>query len=223
MTAVYDGDTIKIRFDTGREDVVRLIGVSCPELEDTREEIRFLAFMAKRFTYYHLYNKRVTLVYDWEHRDKYDRLLAYVFIGKRLFNEFLLAEGFAWIYLKYPFREDFRQRFIQASREARSSERGLWKAKPYPVLSIKELMTHIGQMVRVEFACVSCRERGNFIYLHSQGRRFSALIPRDKQLLFPHVKAMEGQRVIVTGFLEKYKGQPQILLFLPWQLSGQPE
>ena len=221
VTAVYDGDTVKVRFDAGKEDVVRLIGINCPEIEDERESIKFRALVAKRFTFYHLYNKRVSLEYDWEKRDKYKRILAYVFVGKKLFNEFILAEGFAWVFLKYPFRDDYRQRFIRASRKARSKERGLWQIEPYPVLAIEKLESHIGQLVSVEFIFAAYHERGKFIYLDSPEKRFSALIPRHSRSHFPNIKEMRGSRVIVTGFLEKYKGQPQILLFHPLQLVGQ--
>lgn len=221
VTAVYDGDTIKVKFDAGREDVARLIGINCPEVEDQRDSVRFQALMAKRFTFRSLYNKRVSLKYDWEKHDKYSRLLAYVFVEGKLFNEFILHEGFARVFLKYPFRNDYRQRFIRASREARSKERGLWKPEPYPVVSTDELGFNIGQLVRVEFVCAVGREEGKFIYLHSREERFSALIPRDSQSYFPNIQEMEGRRVIVTGFLEEYEGQPQILLFLSQQLVAQ--
>jgi micrococcal nuclease len=221
VTVVYDGDTIKVKFDAGREDVIRLIGINCPEVEDQRESVRLQALMAKRFTFRSLYNKRVSLKYDWEKQDKYGRILAYVFVGEKFFNEFILQEGVAWVFLRYPFRNDYRQRFILASREARSKERGLWKPEPYPVVSTDELGFNIGQLVRVEFVCIACRERGKFIYLHSREEHFAALIPRESQPNFPNIQEMAARRVIVTGFLEEYEGQRQILLFLPQQLVAQ--
>ncbi len=51
VIAVYDGDTIKVRFNKGSTEVVRLIGINSPELKDSREKVRFLALMAKRFSY----------------------------------------------------------------------------------------------------------------------------------------------------------------------------
>jgi micrococcal nuclease len=218
VSAVYDGDTIKVRFDAGREEVVRLIGISCPEVEDQRDSVKFRALMAKRFAFRFLYNHRVSLEYEQEKQDKYGRILAYVFVGEKFFNEFILQEGFAWVYLKYPFRNDYRQRFIRASQEASSQERGLWKPEPYPVVSMDELRFNIEQLVRVEFVCTAYRERGNFIYLHSRERLFSALIPRDRRSYFPDIQSLEGCRVIVTGFLEEYQGKLQIILFLPLQL-----
>lgn len=218
VTAVYDGDTIKVRFEAGEERVVRLIGISCPEVEDQRDSVRFLALMAKRFTFRTLYKKRVSLEYDQDKYDKYSRLLAYVFEEDKLFNEVILRAGYAWVFLKYPFKDEYRQRFVQASRGARNQERGLWKPEPYPVISMDELGSSIGQIVRIEFVCTACQERGKFIYLLSREERISALIPQDHQSYFPHIQEIKGRRVIVTGFLEEYKGQAQILLFLPQQL-----
>ena len=53
VTAVYDGDTIRVKLDNGDSEIVRLIGVDAPELGDERDEVRFLAFMSKRFAFYH--------------------------------------------------------------------------------------------------------------------------------------------------------------------------
>jgi endonuclease YncB( thermonuclease family) len=54
VTAVYDGDTIKVKFKSGLEKVVRLIGIDSPETDAAREEIKFRAYMAKRFVFFYL-------------------------------------------------------------------------------------------------------------------------------------------------------------------------
>jgi micrococcal nuclease len=64
VTAVYDGDTIKVRFDKGNIEVVRLIGINSPELTDSREKVRFMALMAKRFSYYILYDSPIIYCMD---------------------------------------------------------------------------------------------------------------------------------------------------------------
>jgi len=113
VTAVYDGDTIKVRFKNEKERKVRLIGIDAPEIGDSKEEAKFRAQMARRFAFFYLYRKTVKLSYDWEIEDKYDRLLAYVWTEKQgLFNKFILSEGFAAVFLKFPFK--YREEFIEA-------------------------------------------------------------------------------------------------------------
>ena len=120
VVVVYDGDTVKVRFADGGERKVRLIGIDSPEMDDPREEVRFMAFMAKRFAFLNLFRRNVHLAYDWELEDKYGRLLAYLTTDDgALFNELILKEGFAFAYRKFPFRKDLMERFKAAATEAR--------------------------------------------------------------------------------------------------------
>ena len=220
VTAVYDGDTIRVKLDSGDSEIVRLIGVDAPELGDNRAEVRFLAFMSKRFAFYHLYRERVKLVFDWERRDKYDRLLAFVFTDNRLFNEFILLEGFASVFLKYPYREDFREKLEAAHQEARDQGRGFWQTKPYPVIAAREANQYIGKLLTVRFYCEKVQAQGKFLFLHAGQGEFSVVIEKDRLEEFPNLDSFRGKRIEATGFLEDYKGSPQIFAFLPGQLRN---
>lgn len=219
VIVVYDGDTIKVRFEDGAERKVRLIGVDSPEIEDERENIRLFAFVAKRFSFSHLYRKKVRLSFDWEREDKYGRLLAYVWYdGDILFNEFILSEGFAYAFLKYPFKEEFRQRFVQAEKMARKREKGFWQREPLPSVPSSEAKQNIGKYISVTFKCTDVRSRGRFVFLYSPDD-FSALIPRNSLPFFSDVQSFEGRSLSVKGFLEDYKGKAQIIVFLPLQIK----
>ncbi|MFP4082224.1 MAG: thermonuclease family protein [Candidatus Aminicenantes bacterium] len=219
VTTVYDGDTIKVKFDTGLEKRVRLIGIDAPEMESPDPEKKFLAYMAKRFTFFHLYNKKVTLTYDWELHDDYGRLLAYVWSGKEeLFNKFMLREGFASAFLRFPFRKDYRKEFIQAEREAHQNNRGIWRGEPYPSLSVREVKDHLGEIVSVVFLCSEMDKERRFLFLRPARSDFCALIHEENVSLFPDVQFYQGKTLSVTGFLEKYRGQPQIMVYFPQQI-----
>lgn len=219
VIVVYDGDTIKIRFANGSVRKARLIGIDAPEIKDEREEVKFLAYTAKRFAFFHLYRKRVRIEYDWERTDKYGRILVYVWAEEvGLFNEFILREGFAFVFTKFPFKEEYRKRFIAAERQARKLEKGLWRGEPLLAISAEDVPGHIGEFLSVKFVCADIVVRGNFVYLNSTGD-FSALIPRDRISLFPEIRALEGRKISVKGFLETYRGEPQIMVFLPLQLQ----
>ncbi len=220
VIVVYDGDTIKVQFDDGRTQRARLIGIDAPEIEDERDEVRFLAYMAKRFAFFHLYHKRVKIEYDWERADKYGRLLVYVWTEEvELFNEFILREGYASAFTKFPFKGEYRKRFIAAERQARTLEKGLWKREPLLTIPAKDTLDHVGELLSVKFLCTDVRTSGNFVFLNSS-EDFSAVIPRAQISLFTQISTLEGRVISVRGFLETYKGKPQILVFLPLQLNN---
>jgi micrococcal nuclease len=224
VTVVYDGDTIKVKFENGSQERVRLIGIDTPEMDEKEENLRFYAYTAKRFSFYHLYNKKVELSYDKTLRDDYGRILAFVwFKDGILFNEFILKEGFASALLKFPFREDFRERFIRADREARALEKGMWQRRSPPVLSIRDVRPNIGKLVSLEYFCKDVEESDRFVFLHSRRNEFSALIPKESRHLFLPVDSYSGKYVLVKGFLEEYRGKPEIVLFLPIQIELKPK
>ncbi len=218
VTAVYDGDTIKVRFKNEQEKKVRLIGIDAPEIEDSKEEARFRAQMAKRFAFFYLYRKTIKLSYDWEIEDKYGRLLAYIWTEKQgLFNKFILSEGFAAVFLKFSFK--YREEFIEAEREARKLEKGLWKKGPYASISVSDTKAYVGKLLSVKYTCSRVQAKGKFIFLYSSGEEFATLVPHENVSFFPELKSFEGKALTVTGFLEEYKEKPQIVTFFSRQIE----
>jgi micrococcal nuclease len=184
-------------------------------------KVQLWAQLSKRFAFCHLYKRKVHLTYDWEREDRYGRLLAYVWTGEdELFNEFIIASGFASAYLKFPFDNAVRKRLIEAERRARTEKKGLWKPEPYEAVSDRQAGLFIGQTAAVEFVCRSVRRQGNFVYLESGDPSFAALIPKEKLSLFPDPDGYPGGILTVMGYVEEYKGQTQILLFFPIQIRN---
>lgn len=123
---VVDGDTIRI--DGGA--LVRLIGIDTPESSGPyRDEECFGREATERTTALIPRGTKVRLVFDVEHRDRYDRLLAYVYrVSDGLFvNASLVRDGYAGA-LTVPPNVHFAERFRRLQREAREKQRGLWKA-----------------------------------------------------------------------------------------------
>lgn len=64
--------------------------------------------------------------FDEEREDQFGRLLAYVYLsGGELFNETLLSEGYAQLFIVAP-NDRYEARFEAAQQEARDAQRGLW-------------------------------------------------------------------------------------------------
>lgn len=121
---VVDGDTIVVNYK-GRSERLRLIGVNTPEtVHPTKEEEPF-GQEASDFTKSKLAREEITLEFDVELRDKYGRLLAYVWIDGKMFNETLVREGYAQV-ATYPPNVKYTELFLAAQKEARDNNRGLW-------------------------------------------------------------------------------------------------
>ncbi len=219
VTYVSDGDTIRVRLDGGGGRRVRLIGVDCPELADDREAVRFLAFAARRFTQTRLIQKRVGLIPGPEEQDAYGRLLAFVEMEDgTIFNETLVREGFASAFLKFPFDESLRKRLKAAESEARRAGRGLWRREPYPVIEPGEAGSRMGEIVTVRFRCARSFERSRLRILAAEGDGFEAVIPAAVLKALPGSLDFKGRTLEATGFVEEFRGRPQIMIGVPSQL-----
>ena len=125
---MVDGDTIRVRIQ-GAEERVRLIGIDTPETHGPgglRE--CFGAEATDRLEALLPQGTSVRLVRDVEARDRYDRLLAYVYrASDGLFVNLAMAkEGYATT-LTYPPNVAHADEFVAAVRTARQGQRGLWR------------------------------------------------------------------------------------------------
>jgi micrococcal nuclease len=125
---VVDGDTIVVLMD-GTEEKVRLIGVDTPESvhPDPDRNVPY-GKVAAEFTRSRLLGQQVYLEYDVETRDKYGRILAYVWIGDEMFNRTLLSEGHAML-ATFPPNVRYVDEFTVLQAEAREAGRGLWSVE----------------------------------------------------------------------------------------------
>lgn len=123
---VVDGDTIVLE---GGE-TVRYIGIDTPETVDPRRSVQCFGKEASKANRAMVEGKRVRLVADVEDRDKYGRMLRYVYLPDGTFvNLELAVQGFAPAYT-YPPNAAHTEEFRLAAREARREKRGLWAKCP---------------------------------------------------------------------------------------------
>jgi len=131
VVKVVDGDTIVVRLAGATTDErVRLIGIDTPESVDPRSPVECYGKEASARTAALLpVGTSVRLERDVEARDRYDRLLAYVYrIDDELFvNLVMAAEGYAAV-ATYPPNTAHTARFAAAAADARREGLGLWKA-----------------------------------------------------------------------------------------------
>lgn len=126
VVAVVDGDTVDVAW-AGRRERVRLLGVDTPETVDPDRPVGCYGPEAAAFTQERLQGRTVRLRFDRERRDRFGRLLAYVDVGGRRFNDDLLAGGYARLLVIPPNGRHARV-MLDRELEARSAGRGLWGA-----------------------------------------------------------------------------------------------
>ncbi|MCX6523574.1 MAG: thermonuclease family protein [Actinobacteria bacterium] len=133
MTRVVDGDTIVVLAD-GVEERVRLIGINTPEsVHPSKPVMCFGKEASKHLASLLKPNAAVQLIRDVEARDKYGRLLAYVYRAQDglFINLELVTSGFANQYT-FPPNVAHVEEFRSAAATARSQGIGLWSACPKP-------------------------------------------------------------------------------------------
>jgi len=125
VVRVVDGDTIHVRIGA-RVEKVRYIGVNTPEVHHpTRGEEpggREAAEVNRRL----VEGQAVRLELDMQERDRYGRLLAYVWIGDLMINAELVRLGYAQV-MTIPPNVCYQEMFLKLQREAREAGRGLWR------------------------------------------------------------------------------------------------
>lgn len=128
VAKVIDGDTIEIdRY--GKIETVRLIGIDTPETVDPRKPVQCFGKEASDNSKALLQGKSVRVETDplVGERDKYNRLLAYVWLDdNQLVNQLLISGGYAHEYTYRSQSYKYQDQFKQAEMAAKESGTGLW-------------------------------------------------------------------------------------------------
>ncbi|MFA5015256.1 MAG: thermonuclease family protein [Actinomycetota bacterium] len=123
---VVDGDTIVL----SNGSRVRLIGINTPEhgmyfFEEAREVLGTIVL-----------GKEIVLEKDISDKDKYGRLLRYVYAGDLFVNLEMVKRGFANTYT-YPPDIKYNEEFLEAERYARENNLGLWLKSKVDIVKVE--------------------------------------------------------------------------------------
>lgn len=127
VVRVIDGDTIQVCCVAGKKEKVRYIGINTPETKHAVKGVEYYGKEAAEANRKLVADKTVRLEFDVDRRDKYGRLLAYVYLEDGTFvNALLVQNGYAQI-MTIPPNVTHQELFLRLQREAREAGRGLWK------------------------------------------------------------------------------------------------
>lgn len=126
---VIDGDTLIVQADRR----IRLLGINAPEIAHRQTPAEPGGEQARSWLRKRLRKEQITVEYDQEKRDKYQRELAYIFDDNQLINAQLLANGLAVLTLRPP-NLRYADQLITAQQQAETAQKGLWQKPRYQPL-----------------------------------------------------------------------------------------
>lgn len=138
VTKVIDGDTVEI----SNGEKIRLIGINAPE------KGKYYFDESKKYLESLVLGKKVKIEVGEQKRDRYGRLLAYLFLEDNNINIEMIRNGAAHIYKQNEIKK-YKNTFLEAEKYAIKSEIGIWKKSHYSkclvienfYISNKEILT----------------------------------------------------------------------------------
>lgn len=125
VVRVVDGDTIHVQL-ADRVEKVRYIGVDSPEIHHPVRGEEPGGRAAASVNRVLVEGRRVRLELDVRTRDRWGRLLAYVWVDDTMINAELIRLGYAHV-MTVPPNVRYQELFVKLQREAREAGRGLWR------------------------------------------------------------------------------------------------
>jgi micrococcal nuclease len=179
---------LDIKLESGKEEKVRFIGVDTPE---STTKVEPYGKEATAYTKSKLLGKDVWLELDVQERDKYGRLLAYVWLSPptkesdeertKMFNAVLLLEGYAQV-MTVPPNVKYAEYFRKYQQEAMEKSAGLWGLEvkeEKPAFSQAVSASYIGNKNSKKFHLPDCQwaekiAPGNRVYFKSRDEAIKA-------------------------------------------------
>jgi endonuclease YncB( thermonuclease family) len=127
VVKISDGDTITVDMN-GKQESIRMIGVDTPETHKPNTPVQCFGPEASDYTHKML-GKGATVRLEADptndNRDRYDRLLRYVYLADgTLYQKTLVEQGYGFAYTSFPFQK--KEEFLQAQARAQTAKIGLW-------------------------------------------------------------------------------------------------
>ena len=221
---VIDGDTVEL----SNGETVRYIGIDTPELKQKHGDAwiynpRPYAEEARDFNRHLVDGREVRLELDVQKRDKYGRLLAYVYNQDKMINLEMVKEGYAMIYT-YPPNVKYVDEFLNAQKKAREMGKGLWWDMERNVISADDAEDNIGLIRIIEAEVLSTFLTEKVLILNCNSS-FKVVIFKNNLTSFPKEATrspdayFKNQTIRVYGAIKSYKGSSQIVLHDPSQIE----
>ena len=212
---------------------IRMVGINCYEMTEGNERDRLFAHLQKDFAFFTLRNRNVHIELERLSdgsfkRDKFNRLLGYLFLeSNKMYQMLALEQGIVKGYYKFYFKREYKKLFLQAETKAKEKKRGFYDFPP-EVIDLRDIHRNMGKIVMIRFRVYKVFFGTKAIFLDSgpdYRKKFSAIIPSKYAMNFSkrnqrnYLKSLHRKRIEVLGFLGSYKNKSQMRLYFPDQLK----
>lgn len=131
LTKTVDGDTIKVNYN-GQEETIRYLLIDTPESKHPNTCVQPYGQRASDRNKQLVNSGQLEIEFDvGERKDKYGRLLAYVYVDGKSVQETLLKEGLARVAYVYPPNTRYLDQFEKAEDNAENENVAIWKSNGY--------------------------------------------------------------------------------------------
>ena len=132
IVEIIDGDTFVVKTYDDAIEKVRLLLIDTPESVHPKEEKQLFSEEVLEYIESIVQKgDKITLELGEKERDKYDRLLAYVWVNNINLNKQLVEKGYARVaYVEEP-NTKYLEEFIQAENVAKENKCNIWSVDGY--------------------------------------------------------------------------------------------
>ncbi len=216
VVSVYDGDTIKLK----NGERVRLLGINAPEVESYFQQAQDGGQSAKQWLTKKLANHDVLLEYDVEKRDKYQRLLAHIYLqDEEHINKSLLELGLATLVVIPP-NIKHSDELMNAQNKAMNQNLGLWSLSRYQPITVapSELVKLKKGWQRFIVQPQTLSESRKYVRLHVS-KNLTLRFKKTSLDLFPELSSFLNKKVEVHGWAARKAKSYSILVQHPSAIS----
>ncbi|MDR4513139.1 thermonuclease family protein [Nitrosomonas sp.] len=213
---VYDGDTLIL--ENGKR--VRLLGVNTPEIESRHRAGEPGGEQARLWLHNKLQDRKVYLEYDLEKQDKYQRLLAHVFLsdGKHV-NLELIKNGLAFLNIMPPNLRHAKQ-FELAQKQAKQNKLGIWALPRYQARPLSAITSANSGWQRYTGVPQTIQHKKRYTYLNFNDQT-NIRIDNEHLNYFPELTSYLGKMVEIRGWVSRRGGKYSIQIRHPSALIRQ--
>ena len=210
QASVSDGDTITMEIQ-GEKETIRYLLMDTPELHHPSRPVEELGKEAREENLRLLALGSIRLEFDRERRDRYGRLLAFVWVrtaeGEIMVNEELVRKGLA-LPLIIPPNGKYSDRIFSAMAEAREKKRGLWERAAKRIYTPAQLWSEApylaGSFVTLKMTVEKADKKGRRLFLREGKVTLSAYRSPETEALW---SLKPGDRISASGkVLLSYQG-----------------
>ena len=219
VSYVPDGDTIYL----SNGEKVRIIGVNAPEVAHGTQPAEAWGPQAQRYLRQRLTGTRVRVEPGRERRDRYGRLLAYVYLedGRDLGEE-LLKRGMAYVLPRPPNLRAIGH-YLSVEADARFRRSGLWQLARYGIEPATRAQDFIHTFRRLRGRVHTVRSHGGRMELTLEGNLLVSYPTTDRQALKDASLdggISAGRTIVVRGWLRSHNGRPYLRLHDPREIES---